>query len=83
MDLTYTPKQDAFRREAREWLAAHVPKQKLASMDTGEGFIFDGNVIQIERGKKGTEIQIVINPAGGRGGHPTITIPTPPPPPPG
>ena len=38
MDLTYTPEQDAFRREAREWLAAHVPKQRLASMDTAEGF---------------------------------------------
>jgi alkylation response protein AidB-like acyl-CoA dehydrogenase len=38
VDLTYTPQQDAFRREAREWLAAHVPKQRLASMDSAEGF---------------------------------------------
>jgi len=38
VDLTFTPKQDAFRREAREWLAAHVPAKKLASMDTAEGF---------------------------------------------
>jgi alkylation response protein AidB-like acyl-CoA dehydrogenase len=38
VDLTYTPEQDTFRREAREWLAAHVPKQRLASMDTAEGF---------------------------------------------
>jgi len=38
MDLTFTPKQEAFRREAREWLAAHVPKTRLRSMDTAEGF---------------------------------------------
>src|SRR6185369_16986904 len=38
MDLTFTPKQEAFRREAREWLAAHVPATRLASMDTAAGF---------------------------------------------
>jgi len=38
MDLTFTPEQDAFRRDARAWLAAHVPKTPLASMDTAAGF---------------------------------------------
>jgi hypothetical protein len=38
MDLTYTPDQHAFRREARAWLAAHVPATPLPSMDTKDGF---------------------------------------------
>ncbi len=38
MDLTFTPEQDAFRAEARAWLAAHVPKTPLPSMDSEEGF---------------------------------------------
>ena len=38
MDLSFTPEQDAFRREARAWLAVHVPKTPLASMDTAAGF---------------------------------------------
>jgi alkylation response protein AidB-like acyl-CoA dehydrogenase len=38
MDLTYTPKQLAFRNEARAWLEAHVPREPLASMDTAAGF---------------------------------------------
>lgn len=38
MDLTFTPEQDAFRAEARTWLAAHVPKSPLPSMDTAQGF---------------------------------------------
>ncbi|HEX2484882.1 MAG TPA: acyl-CoA dehydrogenase family protein, partial [Myxococcota bacterium] len=38
MDLRYTPEQDAFRAEARAWLAAHVPKRPLPSFDTREGF---------------------------------------------
>jgi alkylation response protein AidB-like acyl-CoA dehydrogenase len=38
MDLRYTPEQQAFRAEARAWLAAHVPKQPLPSFDTREGF---------------------------------------------
>ncbi len=38
MDLTYTAEENAFRREAREWLEANVPRQPLASMDTAEGF---------------------------------------------
>ncbi|MEM7412751.1 MAG: acyl-CoA dehydrogenase family protein [Myxococcota bacterium] len=38
MDLTYTPAQQAFRTEVRDWLGAHVPKEPLASFDTKEGF---------------------------------------------
>jgi alkylation response protein AidB-like acyl-CoA dehydrogenase len=38
MDLSYTPEQDAFRAEVRAWLAAHVPREPLASFDTKEGF---------------------------------------------
>ncbi len=38
MDLTFTPEEDAFRREARGWLEAHVPAKPLPSMDTAEGF---------------------------------------------
>jgi alkylation response protein AidB-like acyl-CoA dehydrogenase len=38
MDLRYTPKQEAFRREARAWLEANVPKEPLHSFDTKEGF---------------------------------------------
>jgi alkylation response protein AidB-like acyl-CoA dehydrogenase len=39
MDLTYTPEQQAFRAEVREWLAAHVPSGPLEHYDaTREGF---------------------------------------------
>ena len=38
MDLSYTPEQDAFRKEARGWLAEHAPKKPLRSFDTKEGF---------------------------------------------
>ena len=38
MDLRYTREQEAFRREAREWLQANVPKEPLHSFDTKEGF---------------------------------------------
>lgn len=38
MDLTYTPEQQAFRIEVREWLRDHVPRTPLASYDTREGF---------------------------------------------
>lgn len=38
MDLTYTPEQQAFRKEVRQWLRAHVPRTPLASHDTREGF---------------------------------------------
>ncbi len=29
MDLRFTPEQDAFRKEARAWLEAHVPAEPL------------------------------------------------------
>ncbi|WP_105969390.1 acyl-CoA dehydrogenase family protein [Streptomyces geranii] len=38
MDLTWSPEEDAFRREAREWLAANVPRDPLPSGDTRAGF---------------------------------------------
>jgi alkylation response protein AidB-like acyl-CoA dehydrogenase len=38
MDLAYTPRQKAFRKEVRAWLAAHLPREPLASYDTREGF---------------------------------------------
>ena len=38
MDLTYTPKQQAFRAEVRAWLAENVPTEPLLSYDTREGF---------------------------------------------
>jgi alkylation response protein AidB-like acyl-CoA dehydrogenase len=38
VDLRFTPEQEAFRKEAREWLEAHVPKAPLRSFDTREGF---------------------------------------------
>jgi len=38
MDLTWTPAQEAFRREARAWLEAHAPRKPLPSFDTREGF---------------------------------------------
>jgi len=36
--LDYTPEQRAFRAEARAWLEANVPKARLPSFDTAEGF---------------------------------------------
>ena len=38
MDLAFSPELEAFRSEAREWLAANVPTEPLPSMDTAEGF---------------------------------------------
>ena len=38
MDLDYTASEQAFRREARAWLEANVPKPPLPSGDTAEGF---------------------------------------------
>jgi alkylation response protein AidB-like acyl-CoA dehydrogenase len=38
VDLTYSAKEEAFRREARSWLEANVPKDRLASGDTRAGF---------------------------------------------
>ncbi|MFZ3556846.1 acyl-CoA dehydrogenase family protein [Streptomyces sp. BH055] len=38
MNLDFTPEEDAFREEARTWLAAHVPSDPLPSLETAEGF---------------------------------------------
>ncbi|HSG62674.1 MAG TPA: acyl-CoA dehydrogenase family protein [Pseudomonadales bacterium] len=38
MELIYTPQQQDFRMEIRDWLREHVPATKLASFDTAEGF---------------------------------------------
>ncbi|MFI0978816.1 acyl-CoA dehydrogenase family protein [Streptomyces sp. NPDC021093] len=38
MDLDFSAEQNAFRTEAREWLAAHVPAAPLPSLETEEGF---------------------------------------------
>ena len=38
MDLTFSAEHEAFRAEARAWLAAHVPADPLPSLDTAEGF---------------------------------------------
>ncbi|MGI8336515.1 acyl-CoA dehydrogenase family protein [Actinomadura scrupuli] len=38
MDLSFSDRQQAFRAEVRDWLAAHTPEAPLPSMDTAEGF---------------------------------------------
>jgi alkylation response protein AidB-like acyl-CoA dehydrogenase len=38
MDLTFSAEDEAFRREARAWLEAHVPADPLPSFDTPGGF---------------------------------------------
>ncbi len=38
MDLTFTAEHEAFRAEARAWLAANVPAEPLESLDTERGF---------------------------------------------
>jgi alkylation response protein AidB-like acyl-CoA dehydrogenase len=38
MNLDLTPEQQAFAVEARAWLAANVPAEPFASMDTADGF---------------------------------------------
>ncbi len=38
MDLAYTDKQQAFRQEVRDWLAANVPDSPLLTYDTEAGF---------------------------------------------
>jgi alkylation response protein AidB-like acyl-CoA dehydrogenase len=38
MELTFTEEQQAFRREVREWLEAHVPAKPLETFDTAQGF---------------------------------------------
>jgi alkylation response protein AidB-like acyl-CoA dehydrogenase len=38
MDLRFTPEQDAFRAQVREWLGENIPDPMLPSMDTADGF---------------------------------------------
>jgi alkylation response protein AidB-like acyl-CoA dehydrogenase len=38
MDLHHSADEEAFRAEARTWLAAHVPAEPLPSLETREGF---------------------------------------------
>ncbi|MEU6683294.1 acyl-CoA dehydrogenase family protein [Streptomyces sp. NPDC046832] len=38
MDLDFTAAEDAFRAEARDWLASHVPSVPLPSLETAAGF---------------------------------------------
>ncbi|MCZ6465167.1 MAG: acyl-CoA dehydrogenase family protein, partial [Proteobacteria bacterium] len=38
MELVYTPRQEAFRKEVRAWLEANVPAEPLSSFDTADGF---------------------------------------------
>ena len=38
MDLAFTAQQQAFRKEARAWLEANVPKARLPSLDRADGF---------------------------------------------
>ncbi|PVX81273.1 acyl-CoA dehydrogenase family protein [Paraburkholderia unamae] len=38
MDMNDTPAQLAFRKEVRQWLHEHVPKERFKSYDTREGF---------------------------------------------
>ncbi|WP_217231500.1 acyl-CoA dehydrogenase family protein [Streptomyces anulatus] len=38
MDLTWSPAEEDFRQEARQWLARNVPGSPLPSGDTREGF---------------------------------------------
>jgi len=38
MDLAFTAKQQVFREQVRDWLAANVPAAPLRSFDTAEGF---------------------------------------------
>ncbi len=38
MDLSYTPEQQAFRKEIREWLAANVPDKPFLTLEGEEGF---------------------------------------------
>jgi alkylation response protein AidB-like acyl-CoA dehydrogenase len=39
VDLSFTPEQEAFRAEARAWLAEHVPAERFRDLDSEVGFV--------------------------------------------
>ena len=38
MKINFTEEQNIFRKEIRSWLELNLPKNKLQSLDTKEGF---------------------------------------------
>jgi hypothetical protein len=38
VNLTFSPAEEGFRREVRDWMEANVPRTPLPSMDTAAGF---------------------------------------------
>ena len=38
MKINFTEEQNTFRQEIRSWLELNLPKNKLQSLDTKEGF---------------------------------------------
>ena len=38
MDIAYTPAQQAFRAEVRDWMQAHVPQSPLVTLEREDGF---------------------------------------------
>jgi len=38
VNLTFSPAEEGFRREVRDWMEANVPRTRLPSMDTAAGF---------------------------------------------
>lgn len=38
LNLHFTPQQDAFRAEVRDWMAQHVPETRLKTLECKEGF---------------------------------------------
>ena len=38
MKINFTEEQNTFRQEIRSWLELNLPKNKLKSLDTKEGF---------------------------------------------
>ena len=38
LDLQFTPEQQRFRAEVREWMSAHVPREPLATLESAAGF---------------------------------------------
>jgi alkylation response protein AidB-like acyl-CoA dehydrogenase len=38
LDLQFTPEQQRFRAEVREWMSAHVPRQPLPTLESEAGF---------------------------------------------